>query len=502
MAQKNYNEFIDHHIKRKEEIIEFLSQEDRWYHLIELKTNLNWSINTLRKDIQILQDYLPNKWEIKTKRGYGVRLIKPINSSIEDIIYNIRNQSSFYKILFHILNHKNVTLSSLSSKLNYSYYTTKQVLKKIENFTKRYDLHLKKRPLQIKGEEWLIRKCIVDVYLKIYGQNWPFYYYESKQIHYFIEMFEKNWNITFFQNDKHLLSCILAVTISRIKTNNPIYIDSEDYNILKDTLYYKTCKKIISPLEKETNISFSTNEMIYFTIHLIVAKYWSANYNLSKNNEQKQIQEETIDLDKKVKCFLSNLEKTLQIPILQNNEFINHVTMCIQRVFYLSRIHSLNKFSSSLNNNFSDTNTYYIKKKFPNTFSKVKKQFELLFTCYKFCIPEEEIALISLLIESVRGYVEQKSIKLLLYVTDSGILFYLRLWLKKYFPHQFEIIIFTQSLSCLSKFTKENNIALIITNLTISIRKSIPIIKIFNLPTKRDYISIIKFIEHTNQNNT
>ncbi|MGR5965124.1 hypothetical protein ACT7DB_16175 [Bacillus cereus] len=37
MPQKIYNECIDLHIRRKEEILEILSQEDRWYHLTELK---------------------------------------------------------------------------------------------------------------------------------------------------------------------------------------------------------------------------------------------------------------------------------------------------------------------------------------------------------------------------------------------------------------------------------------------------------------------------------
>ncbi|QGV10678.1 HTH domain-containing protein (plasmid) [Bacillus cereus] len=76
MPQQIYNECIDLHIRRKEEILEILSQEDRWYHLTELKNTLNWSNNTLRKDIHILQDYLPNSWEIQTKRGYGIRLKK------------------------------------------------------------------------------------------------------------------------------------------------------------------------------------------------------------------------------------------------------------------------------------------------------------------------------------------------------------------------------------------------------------------------------------------
>ncbi|MGQ4672000.1 helix-turn-helix domain-containing protein (plasmid) [Bacillus toyonensis] len=76
MPPKIYNECIDIHIRRKEEILEFLSQEDRWYHLIEIKNSLNWSNNTLRKDIHILQDFLPNNWEIQMKKGFGVRLKK------------------------------------------------------------------------------------------------------------------------------------------------------------------------------------------------------------------------------------------------------------------------------------------------------------------------------------------------------------------------------------------------------------------------------------------
>lgn len=503
MPQQIYNECIDLHIRRKEEILEILSQEDRWYHLTELRNTLNWSSNTLRKDIHILQDYLPNSWKIRSKRGYGIRLEKPTNSSIEDIIYNIRNQSSFYKIFCHILHHKNVTLTSLSNEFNYSYYTIKYTLNKIETFVKRYNLHLTKRPLQIQGEEWLIRKCLVDLYINIYGQNWPFYYYEKNRIHYFIEMFEKTWNITFFQNDKHLLACILAITISRIKTSNPVHIDSRDYDMLKNTSHYKTCKKIISPLEKETNISFSTDEILYFTIHLIGAKYWGENQSISKNISKSQTQKEAICLDVKIIHFLSNLENNLQIPLLKNAELINHVTKCIQRVFYLSNIYSFNKFSSSLQNNLYETNTYYIKNNFPNTFSKVQDQYKLLFSQYNFNIPEEEVAIISLLIESVRGYMERQPLKLLLYVsTDSGILFYLKSWLKKYFPFQFEIIIFTKSLSSLKEFLNTNQIALIITNTNLPIQKSIPVIKIFNLPTQRDYRCITNFIENNTLSST
>ncbi len=497
MPIKNFNEYIDTHIRRKEEILEFLSQEDRWYHLSEIKNSLNWSSNTLRKDIHILQDYLPSNWEIQMKKGFGIRLRKPTNSTIEDIIYNIRNQSSFFKLFCYIITHKNVTFSSLSNEFNYSYYTIKCTLNKIETFIQQYNLYLTMRPLQIKGEEWLIRRCMVDIYLNIYGQNWPFCYYEKNRIHYFIEMFEKTWGITFFQNDKHLLSCILAITVSRIKTNNPIYIDSRDYGILRDTLYYETCKKIIYPLEKETNISFSTDEIIYFTIYLIGAKYWGENHNLSKSIILNKISNDYIYLSENIKCFLSGLEELLQIPLLQNEEIINHITKCIQRVFYLSKIKSLSKFTPSLENSLYEANTCYIKNNFPNTFLKVKKQYELLFSKYDFNIPEEEVAIISLLIESVRGYTKQKPLKLLLYVsTDSGILFYLKSWLDKYFPFQFEIIIFTKSLSCLHKFVEDNHIALVVTNTSLPIRKTIPVVKIFHLPTKRDYTCITQFIEN------
>ncbi len=497
MSTKIFNECIDIHIRRREEILEFLSQEDRWYHLLEIKNSLNWSSNTLRKDIHILQDSLPSNWEIQIKKGFGVRLKKPTNSTLEDIIYNIRNQSSFFKLFCYIINHKNVTFSSLSSELNYSYYTIKCTLKKIETFIQQYNLHLTLRPLQIKGNEWSIRRCIVNIYLNIYGQNWPFYYYEQNRIHYFIEMFEKTWDITFFQNDKHLLSCILAITVSRIKTNNPIYIDPRDHSIMKDTLYYSTCKKIISPLEKETNISFSTDEILYFTIYLIGAKYWGENHNLSNSITSNEILKDYIYLDKNIKCFLSSLEDVLQILLFENEEIINHITKCIQRVFYLSKIRSLNMFTPSLENSLYETNTCYIKSKFPNTFLNVKKQYKLFFNEYNFNIPEDEVAIISLLIESARGYKEQKPLKLLLYVsTDSGILFYLKSWLCKYFPFQFEIIIFTQPLSSLHKFIKDNHISLVVTNTNLPIRKIIPIIKIFHLPTKRDYKCISQFIEN------
>ncbi|PGM86344.1 PRD domain-containing protein, partial [Bacillus thuringiensis] len=157
----------------------------------------------------------------------------------------------------------------------------------------------------------------------------------------------------------------------------------------------------------------------------------------------------------------------------------------------------------SLQNNLYETNTYYIKNNFPNTFSKVQKQYKSIFSQYSFNIPEEEVAIISLLIESVRGYTEQRPLKLLLYVsTDSGILFYLKSWLKKYFPFQFEIIIFTKSLSCLKEFLNTNQIALIITNTNLPIQKSIPVIKIFNLPTQRDYRCITNFIENNTLSST
>ncbi|MED2766051.1 PRD domain-containing protein [Bacillus thuringiensis] len=490
----NFIEYFDRHIIRQEQLLKILIREDKWYQLDELENELQWAKKTISKDLIILKSSLPTNWKISAHKGRGIRLSKPLESSLSDIIYLIRKNNNAFQIFQHILFSKHSSVLSLSKQLLIPYRSTSKIIKKIELHLKQYGLELDTHPyLQIKGSERAIRSYITQFYETIYVQHWPFLNYDQQMIMNPLSIFEKKLGITFFQGDKHHLAVCLCITINRIKTKNSILMPNEDASLLQHTMFYEAFEHVVPYLEKTHNISFSNHEIVYFTGLLIGANYSYKDKKEGKKRTVQRIRDNASETYSRIYICIHSIEQQLGVSLWQDDELLFQLSLCLRRIFYHLRIYSIEFKLHAPSIITENSLTKKIKEHFPTVFDAVKKQYEVLFEHCENEIPDEEIAVITLHIVANQMLQHTQSVQVLLHVAENeGVYRFIHAWLLKHFSNQIEIIPFSKQ--TLQEKVTQNKHRLIVTNIHLDFDTSVPIIKISELPTRRDQQSIQNFI--------
>ncbi|MED2754618.1 PRD domain-containing protein [Bacillus thuringiensis] len=483
--------YLDKELIRQEQLLNILIKENRWYQLKEISLQLQWTIKTIRKDIISINDCLPDGWRIISSKGLGIQLIKPLDSSLSNVIYNIRSKTKALKIIECIFNNdefNNLSISFLSKKLYYSHSAINIILSKLKIHLNSYQLILQKKNLCIKGLESTLRIYITRFYLDIYMQHWPFEMYCQKQISTYLTFFEKKISIKLLPSEKHRLSFLLATVLTRIKKRRFVEFIEKDYKLLRHTTFYEAVTYIVTQIEREHSITFTVSEKIFLTIQFIGAKYHNTDPYTSKRAIVTRIKQQKGYAYSKCFKFVSSLEKKLRLSLLDQDDFLLEVIHCFRRTLYTSKIYGLPISHDNI------TNTSLIKKQYPFIFDTVQFECSLLFKEYDNDIkmPEDEIVILTVFIESIRLLQNLNPIKIFIYITENpGVNTYIHSWLQKCFHKQIEIISYSKQNSL--KYIEYNKLDLLITDTDISIfniDNNIKILKINGLPTERDRQSI------------
>ncbi|OPA24192.1 PRD domain-containing protein [Bacillus cereus] len=490
----DFIEYFDKDIVRQEKIMKILIQEDKWHNLDDLANEIQWAKKTIRKDLIILKDILPSGWGILTSKGRGIRLIKPLESSLENIIYLIRKNTKSFQIFQCILSSKNISVLSLSKQLFIPYRATREIVKKIEIHLMKYGLELITRPyLQIVGSEFAIRAYVTRFYVNVYAQHWPFKDLDRKIIMNYLSAFERNLGITLFKGDKHRLTVCLYTLINRIKRKKSINMPQKDIELLENTQFYEAFSKVVTRIEKEHSISFSKHEIIYFTVLLIGSKYSYNDKDFSKKQIAERMRNKIDDSYVKVHACIDALEKKLGLPLWNDEELLFQLSLCFRRILFQFKIYSPELVVNSPNMITDSSLVKVIKTKYESVFKAVKEELELFFEEYEREVPDEEIAIVTLHIEANKMVYNSRPIQVLLHVAENqGMYRYIDAWLKKNFQDQIDVVPFSKKdIRNISKYSMNS---IIVTNIYLDIETSIPIITISNLPNNRDKYSILTFI--------
>ncbi|MGU3443237.1 BglG family transcription antiterminator [Bacillus cereus] len=489
------NEYLDKDIIRQEQLLRMLVQEKRWYQLEELATKIEWSTKTISKDIILLNEYLPEGWRIISNKGVGVCLIKPIGSSLADIVYIIRSKTKMLNIFEYILNNTCLTPMMISKKLFFSYSTVKELLKKLEANLEEYNLTLQKKALEIKGEEFALRAYIHKFYLDIYVQHWPFKNYSSQRMMEYLAMFEKNAGVTLLPRDKYDLALLLSITIMRMKKRKFNHILCEDYKMLSNTTFYDAFLKIVPEIEREHCITFPISEVVMFTLHIMGAKYQYTNEQYAKQVIVKRIREGIGYTYSKCLRFVLSIETKLGINLLCDDEFLFQLAYCFRRSFYNIRLYGLRNILMLPSMKIDSSIVKKIQNQYKPIFDVVKEEFAIVFNQYNSVISDEDIINVTLLIESSKMLQNFEPVKILLYITENqGMQAYMIAWLKSRFQNLIEVVNFpTKSLKEYLEYSKSN---LIVTDTDVVNTKNnrIEIVKINEFPTKREEQIIQEYI--------
>ncbi|EJR28522.1 MULTISPECIES: helix-turn-helix domain-containing protein [Bacillus cereus group] len=474
-------------IKRKILMLKFISAEKRWYTFEEISQHIKISTKTISKDLLMITDILPSTWEIKVKKGYGVKLFMPINASIEEIITYFFRTSIKFKILGILFHCENATVACIADKLYVQPYVVTKSLKRIEKDLSHYNLKLQRKPLRIVGSEWEILLMYSELYLKasLYSE-WPFSC-EQSSILKFIENAESYMRRHFYISSKRFASYYLSTLLTR-KQQGYSNEWKDLFSSLQTSNFYIISTQL-EPLEQKFNVSLSEADKMIVTILFNSLYYTYIDADKVKKQDMTTLKEGKVAIFTLVKEFINRLFQTLEDKFIKEEQFICILIEHFRKRIYLLHVHSHIK-------RFETVDIQYIKRKYLKTFLQVKKVYYDWIQEYQIAtyVPDEEIIDIVLYIESYRITYNNTAKKMII-ISEEGESWkhYISALLKKEFGNKIELI--TKNVrNILKEHTNTTkNIDFIVSTIPLDL-KYYPVILIQPIITERDLQNIRNFI--------
>ncbi|WP_430510324.1 BglG family transcription antiterminator [Gottfriedia solisilvae] len=318
---------MDKSTKRRLQIINILSSNDKWYTSEELASELSCTEKTIRNDIQSINLDLPNGWEIETIKGKGIYIKKPISASINEIrSLFVRNSVTFRAILY--IQFKQIkNISGLASALYAQEQAIYKLLGRVEALLNSYSLQLKRGPLQIIGREFDIRLLCCDM-LDVLNDhtahtldNWPFENISFSKLKEIVTTTTDKYKLFIYPATTNKYIYFLATMLYRIKKEIDLNLNSETRNRIVDSHFFKISDEICNEIENVFNVNISLNERIAFTLSITTLPYYSF-------DETEKSEFLTLFYNKKTSYYndmyqlVERLEKNLGIPLLNDEDFL------------------------------------------------------------------------------------------------------------------------------------------------------------------------------------
>lgn len=471
---------MERDITRQIGILKILSEENRWFTILELEHKLGYSSKTIRKDISIINDSLSPNSTISSIKGQGIKLFLAPDQSITEIISKFFKRSLTFLTFQQLLEHDFNTIASLADKLYIPLSSMNKVLGKVEARLEKFGLSLTKRPLRIVGDEVQILLMFSDLYLEAFvGEEWPFTEYNKDEFDSYISYIEERLGITIFISDRRKLIFFMAIFLKRKKQGYNFNLNKKIIECNVSSLYYikafETNEKI--PYKKE--ILQTIEEKVLFIMALKISSYKINDQENSKKEELMHYKEGKIRSYLAIAYFIQLLEQEVGIKLKEDDEFIYGMINYCRRFFYKLLLKTNLKRPKKCT-------TTYIKEKHNTTFCLVEKAFSLWGkTCGLNYIPEEEVAKITMRIiaKQVEDHLEHKRALL---ITDQGLSWksYMKSVLMRQFGKKLKIEDEVYGAD-LEESIQHMNIDFIVTTVPLSIEK-IPLICVSTILQERD----------------
>lgn len=471
---------MERDITRQIGILKILSEENRWFTILELEHKLGYSSKTIRKDISIINDSLSPNSTICSIKGQGIKLFLAPDQSISEIISKFFKRSLTFLTFQQLLEHDFNTIASLADKLYIPLSSMNKVLGKVEARLEKFGLSLTKRPLRIVGDEVHILLMFSDLYLEAFvGKEWPFTEYRKDRFDSYISHIEEKLGITLFISDRRKLIFFMAIFLKRKKQGYNFNLNKKIIECNVASLYYIKAFETNETIPYKDEILQTIEEKVLFIIALKVSRYKINDQEKSKKEELMHYKEGKIRSYLPIAHFIQLLEQEVGIKLKDDDEFIYGMIDYCRRFFYKLLLKSNLKRPKKCT-------TTYIKEKHNTTFCLVEKAFSLWGkTLCLSDIPEEEIAKITMRIiaKQVEDHLEHKRALL---ITDQGLSWksYMKSVLMKQFGKKLKIEDEVYGAD-LEESIQHMDIDFIVTTVPLSIEK-IPLICVSTILQERD----------------
>ncbi|PEX87259.1 BglG family transcription antiterminator [Bacillus cereus] len=388
---------IQSEIQRKIKIMQLISIEKRWYTVEEISQTINISAKTISKDLACIKDIIPHDWEIKIKKGYGVKLSMPINASVKKVISAFFRESLTFQVLKELMEKSGTTVTAIAENLHIQPYVVTKVLKKVEKDMAQYGLKLKRKPLEIIGEEWKVVFMLTKLYSRAYlSSEWPFQY-NQEIIFRFIEKIENSMDVVLYLGSRRILSYYIAILLIRKQQGYEIQWVNNFSKLNMDTPYFQKISTCLDRMGEDVGIHFSVPEKIILTIVYKCLDYIDKNPNKRREYDIQIFHERKVPVYNLIREFIEMLTNRLGYQFIKNEEFIYSLILHLRKRIYILRFYPYLKRPEI-------TTIQYMKKKHLKTFLQVKNIYNEWIRKHEIAhfVPDHEIVKIVMYIEAAR----------------------------------------------------------------------------------------------------
>ncbi|PEJ60553.1 hypothetical protein CN692_00230 [Bacillus sp. AFS002410] len=479
---------MDKSTKRKLQIIDILSKQDKWFKTEELASELLCTEKTIRNDLQTINSNLPKGWQIETIKGKGIYINKPISSSINQIrSLFVKNSLKFQAIM--LIQFKQIkSIAELANALFTQQPAVYSILDRVEELLESYHLKLKRGPLEIVGRELEIRLLCRDILNPLFAhsnQNWPLEDFSYKEIEEIVTTTTKTHKLFLYPSTTRSFVYLLGTMLYRIDKEAKLNLTEQNITEILASDFYQISNEICEKLEHLYRKHISVNERVAFTLLISTLPYYA--FEEIDKNEFLSLYRSSKDTNyKKLYHLVELLEEKIGIPFNEDEEFL--YTLQAQYKRY-TIIHLIDKKEPSYSLD------RYVIKHYPELFNQVKDALQIWTKTYSYPdMTKDKIAKLTLNVQSsmINSAFSKKRV-LLLTSNGPGAHRYIETKLNKAFSHQIDFIPPNHG-EFESEKINELNIEFIISDFLLEGEIVHPVITIDPILTERDIDQISNFL--------
>ncbi|WP_088012279.1 BglG family transcription antiterminator [Gottfriedia acidiceleris] len=484
---------MDKSTKRKLQIIDILSKQDKWFKTEELASELLCTEKTIRNDLQAINTHLPKGWQIETIKGKGIYINKPISSSINQIrsLY-VKNSLKFQAIM--LIQFKQIkSISELANALFTQQPAVYSILDRVEELLVAYHLTLKRGPLEIVGREFEIRLLCGDILdaLCAYSddQEWPLEAFSFRDIKKIVLDTTEKFKLFLYPSTTNKYVYLLGTMLYRIDKKMQLELTEQSIKKIVESKYYKIANEICNQLEHQYKHHISMNERIAFSLLISTLPYYSFD-NMEKNEFLYLYKNQKTRYFKELFHLVKLLKEKTDISLDEDEEFLYTLHDQFQRYSFI--LYSIDKKEPSYSMD------RYVKNEYSDLYKKVSKALQTWTKKYSYPeITRDKIAKVALNVQASKiNFSSSKKRVLLLTSNGPGVHRYIETKLITAFGHKIEFIL-PKLGDFESTIINELNIEFIISDFLLEGEIIHPVITIDPVLTQRDIDQISNFLSNT-----
>ncbi|QWI72968.1 helix-turn-helix domain-containing protein (plasmid) [Bacillus mycoides] len=481
---------MEKEIYRKIQILDIIASENRWFTTEELSERLHCSEKTVRTDIKIIANTLPEGWEVRTAKGRGIFLHKSDIMSISTL-HSIFKRTTISSQIIQIFFNKQIqTIPELSDILFMHPSSLYKILNGIRENIRKFNLTIERSPLRITGCELQVRLFYYDFFFQIYGrEEWPFSHCEGSDLLTYVSRLEDASQIYLSLETKKRFIYVLAVMIQRIQQGFTLNFNENLILAAKENPMYDKVLEMCNEIQTVYNIDINLSEQVFITIVFLRCPFIYPDRDNRKKEELEHFYQKKLSIHHWIHIFIELLEEKIGENLRDDEEFIFALIDYFQQIELMMQLSQY--FVLQINPNETDI---YIQNTYSNLYQSVKEAFSNIEKCSgNHSLDREIIGILTIQVQASLLR-KRRNIKRIYVVTGEG-----KNW-RQYLVAQLEqaftqkIIVVEPPLGIVNDCTVQDySIDLVVTDFPLDVQ-SVPMLLISPIPTQRDWDNLYKYI--------